>query len=389
MRGISGRASCVSPVVDLDVLVLGGGPAGAAAARALAGAGAAVAVAEQSSYDRFRVGETLPPEANILLGRLGLSGLLSDSCHVPSPGIVAAWGSEAPRENDFIFSPYGHGWHLDRRRFDESLAESAAAAGAELISKARAIRCERDDRRGWIVVLATPAATVTVNARWIVDATGRAAWLARSQGVPRRTYDRLVALVSVLDDSERADSRTFIEAMADGWWYVSALPNRRAIAAFFTDFDLHDLRAPVATALWNARVNASRLVRGRLLGTRPVTNTRVVACATSQAVRAAGDGWLAIGDAARAIDPLSSQGISWAIASGLDAATVALADRSAAAARYESEWDDRFRDYLTTRRMYYTAERRWPDAPYWRRRSAEPVPLRLSGLPGRWRVGKL
>lgn len=375
-----------SQVRDLDVLVLGGGPAGAAAAHALARAGATVAVAEQSAYDRFRVGETLPPEANLLLARLGLSGLLSDARHIPCPGIVAAWGSERPHENDFIFSPYGHGWHIDRRRFDESLARAAADAGSALIPEARAVRCERHGRDGWIAALATPAATLTINARWIVDATGRAGWLTHSQGVSRRTYDRQVALVGLLDDAEQADPRTFIEAMADGWWYISTLPERRAIAVFFTDFDLHDLRPPAANALWNARLDASHLARQRLSGIRPVTHTRVVVCTTSQAVRTFGDGWLAVGDAARTIDPLSSQGISWAIASGLDAASVVLADDfRAAAVWYASTWDDRFQDYLRTRRSYYTSERRWCDAPYWRRRSVEPAPLRRGGGNTFWR----
>src|SRR4051812_15159717 len=123
---------------DVDVLVLGGGPAGASAARALACGGASVVMAERSAYDRFRVGETLPPEANVLLARLGLAGLLGEGGHLPSPGIVASWGSSEPLENDFIFSPHGHGWHLDRRKFDESLARAAAEAGAECLTGARA-----------------------------------------------------------------------------------------------------------------------------------------------------------------------------------------------------------------------------------------------------------
>jgi flavin-dependent dehydrogenase len=83
-----------------------------------------------------------------------------------------------------------------------------------------------------------------------------------------------------------------------------------------------------------------------------------------------------VGDAARTIDPLSSQGISWAIASGLDAASVALAGDVGGAARYEADWDQRFRAYLATRRRYYTSERRWFNAPFWCRRSSEAASIR-------------
>lgn len=369
----------VSRSMDVDVLILGGGPAGASSARMLAAAGAVVAVAERSDYDRFRVGETLPPAANVLFAKLGLTRSLIDDGHLPSPGIVAAWGSAEPHENDFIFSPYGQGWHLDRRRFDRSLARSAADAGAELIPQARAVSCERDNSGGWSVALATPDRTITATSRWVIDATGRSSWFTHSQGIARRAHDRLIALLAVLDDPERSDPRTFIEAMPDGWWYVAAMPAARAIAAYFTDSDLHDLHPSAAESLWNNRLGASRLARERLLGTRQINGLRIVSCATMKAARAAGEGWLAVGDAARSIDPLSSQGISWAIAAGLDAASVVLhADPRSDSARYEAEWDDRFHDYLVTRRSYYAAERRWPASPFWERRSSEPLPLRRS-----------
>jgi flavin-dependent dehydrogenase len=361
---------------NVDVLVIGGGPAGASAAWALASAGVPVALAERSDYGRFRIGETLPPKVNVLLARLGLNASLGKAGHLPSPGVVALWGSDRPHENHFIFSPYGHGWHLDRRRFDESLAGLAAKAGAELIPKARAVSCERKSTGGWIVILTTPDSTITANARWVIDATGRSGWFTRLQGIAKHSYDRLIALVALLDDPARSDPRTFIEAMPDGWWYVSALPNNRAIAAYFTDSDLHDLHVGAAESLWRSRLGSSRLASERLLSTQRINGPRVVSCATTRASLAGGDGWLAVGDAARTIDPLSSQGISWAITAGCDAASVVLdVDPGPASARHETEWDERFLDYLVTRRNYYSSERRWTDAPFWRRRSVEPVPL--------------
>jgi flavin-dependent dehydrogenase len=362
--------------IEVEVLVLGGGPGGASASLALARVGVSVMLAERTAYDRFRIGETLPPRAKPLLARLGPAGSLAEAGHLPAPGIVAAWGSDVAHENDFIFSPHGHGWHLDRCRFDESLARAAAEAGAEWLVGARAVTCRKGDRLRWSIGLDTPAGPSIVGANWVIDATGRARWFARSRGVARRVYDRLIAVVAILDDAGRDDPRTFIEAMPDGWWYVSALPADRAIAAFFTDSDLHDLRPDTIGPLWDARLSASRLASRRIADARPIGAPRVVVCSTMKADRATGDGWLAVGDAARTIDPLSSQGISWAIASGLDAASLVIADDpTAATGHHEDEWEGRFRDYLTARRDYYASERRWPDSPFWRRRSARSEPL--------------
>jgi flavin-dependent dehydrogenase len=81
--------------------------------------------------------------------------------------------------------------------------------------------------------------------------------------------------------------------------------------------------------------------------------------------------WLATGDAAMAVDPLSSNGISYALISG---AGVALAmdhwlsgDRSTSYT-YENELDKEFEEYLRIRHNYYSMETRWPDATFWKRR---------------------
>ena len=58
-----------------------------------------------------------------------------------APGTVAVWGSETPYENDFIFNPYGNGWHIDRSRFDAMLARAAEEAGATVSLSARVISC--------------------------------------------------------------------------------------------------------------------------------------------------------------------------------------------------------------------------------------------------------
>src|SRR5688572_11234517 len=105
-----------------DVAIIGGGPAGTSSAIALARTGRSVAVLERSGYEEARIGETLPPEARVPLVRLGVWDRFLEQGHARSPGTASAWGREELEENDFIFNPFGNGWHLDRRRFDAMLA---------------------------------------------------------------------------------------------------------------------------------------------------------------------------------------------------------------------------------------------------------------------------
>ena len=96
-----------------DVAVLGGGPAGAAVASALIRRGYSTVVIEQSDYREARVGETLPPAIGPLLTSLGMWDQFLEDNHTPSFGIRSAWGSDDFQDNDFIFNPYGNGWHDD------------------------------------------------------------------------------------------------------------------------------------------------------------------------------------------------------------------------------------------------------------------------------------
>jgi len=57
--------------LSFDVVVAGGGPAGSATALDLSRRGFRVMLIEQSAYESFRVGETLPPEIRRLLTELG------------------------------------------------------------------------------------------------------------------------------------------------------------------------------------------------------------------------------------------------------------------------------------------------------------------------------
>src|SRR5262249_35243692 len=125
-------ATTVMTIGHADVAVVGGGPAGAVTALLLARAGAAVVMYEQSRYDALRLGETLPPSVNPLLRELGLGERFRALRSELSYQTASAGGAPEPAERSFVFSPHGHGWHVDRARFDHMLAEAAEEAGARV-----------------------------------------------------------------------------------------------------------------------------------------------------------------------------------------------------------------------------------------------------------------
>src|SRR5215813_10873009 len=138
---------------SIDVFVIGGGPAGSAAALKLARAGRAVALAERSRYEQARIGETLPPVAQLTLASLGLWERFQRQGHAPSYAIRSAWGEPRLHEQEFAFHPYGTGWHLDRQLFDRMLADAAQESGAKVYLGSRLENASREGSDGWRVSL--------------------------------------------------------------------------------------------------------------------------------------------------------------------------------------------------------------------------------------------
>jgi flavin-dependent dehydrogenase len=356
-----------------DVLVLGGGPAGGAIALTLARAGRAVVMVERSRYEQPRFGETLAPPTRLTLSSLGLWERFERQGHAPSYAIRSVWGSSEIYEQDFAFHPYGTGWHLDRQRFDSMIACAAEDAGAT-VWRGVHLETAQQECDGWRIGLRHEGAARNCRASFVVDATGRAASFARRSGAVRRAHDTLVGVAAFLSPVSRRTHREFytlVEAQESGWWYTALLPDLRMVAIFMTDADLLPRGRRSLPAFWQARLDEADHTRVRLRSFAIESGCRVVAANSSTLDRVTGDGWLAVGDAAMAFDPLSSQGISQALESGALAGKALerhLAGDIAALPKYIDHTSMVFRRYAQLYRHYYGREQRWQNSPFWRRR---------------------
>ncbi|CAN5886685.1 NAD(P)/FAD-dependent oxidoreductase [soil metagenome] len=361
-----------------DVAVIGGGPAGTGLAIALIRAGRKVAVLERSHYDSVRIGETLPPGARLPLNNLGVWDRFINEGHAASPAILSAWGQDELYENHFIFNPYGNGWHIDRRRFDEMLALVAEEAGAEVCRGARVTTCLPLASRDWQVKFTSEGKRGDLQAGFLVDATGRASVVARRQRAKRIFYDRLVGLMgffSACSPEEEIDYQTLVEAAEEGWWYSAWLPNLRLVVAYMTDADLIPEGCARDNEHWQNRLAKAPYTSSRVRGCRHETILHSVAANSYRMQCITGTNWLAVGDAATAFDPLSSRGIYNALQSGLQAAPAierCLRGDQTALEEYELWTQKNFDEYLRMRVMHYDREQRWPSSAFWQRRQMHP-----------------
>ena len=356
------------------VVIVGGGPAGASVAITLANRGLTPIILESRQQPDLKVGECLPPSAGPILQQLGLSEQLQRDGHLPSYGNRFVWGTPTPVERDYIFGTQGHGWQLDRARFEATLMNRARTDGADWRCGTRLVKCIWQ-HGCWTLIVKTPSGDSTLEADFVVDATGRASRLARQVGARQLRHDRLVGAALLLK-SQRGEgikeSFTLVEAVRSGWWYSGRLPDEKLMAVYFTDSDLLD-RKVLKTSGWFALLRETEHTHSRVRegNYKTLAEPHVLAAHAARLDVIAGERWLAVGDAAAAYDPLSSYGISSALGGGFYAAS-AIVDSFAgsrdALPAYMRIIEQAYAQYLIVHQETYALERRWPDELFWKRR---------------------
>ena len=329
-----------------DILVIGAGPAGAVIAHALASKGFDVAMATRLGPGGLRAPEVLAPNCAPMLAALDLVQVLERSPAIARPcwGVVRRWGDDHASIGDYLAEPGGRGFVVDRAGFDALLERRAMDAGAHrmVVNGSLALSHEKD---GWHVHAGADALT----GRFIVDATGRAAAIARRLGVRRERASRLVAFGHRTTDAHAAPGWLSVEGVRDGWRYRVRGCDGRTEAVLVTTPE-----------------GQRRARRGGNLH-----EPRFATDASSMALeRCAGTGWLAVGDAAASFDPIASQGLANAMSSALAGADAICEflehGRDEGLASYDAMVRRTWRHAVAGTRDVYDAERRWPDAPFWR-----------------------
>ncbi len=360
------------PALQADILIVGAGPAGCAAAIILAPL-CRVAVIERHAAPPERIGESLPGAARRMLATMGLLEEFLADGHLPRHALRSAWGRAEPEERDSLRDPDGNGWVLDRARFERRLRAAASSRGASLLAPARLVRLSRV-RESWLADVDHDGRPIALRARIVLDAGGRGSRALRRYGAKRVLGDRLICASFRMPRACFPPGVTQVEAEADGWWYASPLPDGAGMFAFHTDADLPAARLVCEAGGFKEKVKALPILSAFAEDfTADDPQIRVCAAQSTWLERVVGEGWLACGDAALAFDPLAAQGLFNALYTGFAAAgTIAgcLGGKAGMIRKYVDEIEDVRFEYRRHLAAWYQLERRWPHAPFWRRRHA-------------------
>lgn len=306
-----------------EVVVVGGGPAGAMAALCLARAGVPVRVFEREGFPRHKLcGDTLNPGALAVLGRhVDLEPLLSRS-H-PLDGMVLT-GPGGTR----VVGRYGAGLSgraVTRRDFDAWLLAEAASRGARIEESARVARTVRDAGivRG-VEVAGRGGAVRAHPAAMVIAADGRRSALARGLGLARHPSCRRWAIGAYFSDVEPLPSFGEMHVRVDRYVGVAGVPGGLTRACLVVPRQPGPGAMPLSADMFLDRLRADPILAPRFARARMVDAPTVLGPMAVDVAAAGVPGLLLAGDAAGFIDPITGDGVRFALEGGCLAAEVAL-----------------------------------------------------------------
>ena len=299
--------------LSADVCVMGAGPAGCVMAARLAQLGLVVCLIERETFPRRHLGESLSPGVLPLVATIGARGTVEAAGFTRVRRVLSNWDGPLAERVD----PGEQGLLVDRGRFDALLADRARALGVDVMQPAVVREFAQEDN-GWRLGVEAGGSIRHLAARYLVDATGRAAALA---GRRRRTGPRTVALYAYWE-GRRLPAQSRIGAGANEWYWGVPLPDGLYNTLVFVDgASLGGRTRQAREARFHELVGRSSLMDGcdesRLVGqvlAADATPYLDDQCVTRTQIK--------IGDSALALDPLSSSGVQKAIQTALSGAVV-------------------------------------------------------------------
>lgn len=365
-----------SSETDTQVAIIGGGSAGACCALALRQCGVKhITVIESSCYDQFRIGESIPPESKPLMLQLGIWQAFLNEQHEPCYGSRSWWGDERRGYNDSLLNPLGHGWHLDRVKFNRFLALQTEAAQVSLLTGYQFCSAEHKSNGGYTMQLLHGKHSHVLTADFVIDASGAKGVFAKSQGSHKLFSSPLVCssrLFEITDSCHPLSGLTHLEAVDTGWWYAARLPHNKLLLSHNTDGDTFKNLRMKNSQYWEAELQRSSNTYQFIEGCHPLDDNPVIYSTPSFVLdKMIGTHWLSIGDAASCYDTITSQGIIKSMSDGVSVANEVaryLQNKDySVLERYQSYISQRHQQYRHMRDYYYRQEGRFKNNSFWKK----------------------
>lgn len=313
----------LSSPIDIDVLIIGGGPAGSCAGTVLARRGWRVTMLEKDRHPRFHIGESLLPMNMPILERMGVLEKVREI------GVLKL-GADFPADdgsfNIFDFGRAlrdnpGFAFQVKRDEFDHLLFEHARENGVDARDQTPVQSMESDDD-GQIIVRAGGRLW---RPRYLLDASGRDTFLGNQLKLKQKNpHHASAAVFSHFNGVARREGRNAgnvsIYRHEHGWaWMIPLRDGSMSVGTVCWPDYLKTRRVDSEQFLMDTLQRIPELAQ-RMRGAERIAPVHVTGNYAYECRKMHGRHWTLIGDAYAFVDPMFSSGVFLAMHSAEQAA---------------------------------------------------------------------
>jgi flavin-dependent dehydrogenase len=351
----AGVCDAGSSVPEIDVVIIGGGPAGTTIGTLLVEKGWRVVLLEQDHHPRFHIGESLLPMNLPIFRRLGVLeqvqriGVVKHGAEFCPAG--AGDRPETIYFKDALQPSTPSAFQVRRAEFDELLFRTCAERGVMALEgvRVRDVAFGPGDRHR-VEARDADGRTLRWQARFVVDASGRDTFLSRKLGLKQKNPRHHTAAIfghfrNVVRRPGPDEGNISIYWFRHGWfWMIPLRDGLMSVGAVCSPAYLKSRKTSTTELLWQT-IGLCPEVRDRMAEAEIVEEARATGNYSYLSSKMWGDGWLLVGDAFAFVDPVFSTGVYFAMNGATlaaDAVDAHLRDPATAAPAFR-----RFEDAVT------------------------------------------
>lgn len=348
---------------EVDVFIIGAGPAGSIAGAKLVQEGFSVKVVDKLKMPRFVIGESLLPRCLELLEDANMLQPVVDEKFQFKGGVAFR-----TVEDDFValdFSKnlgqkWGSAFQVKREVFDEILINDARDKGCDVEFEVEVIAY--DEVQNIITVKDLAANEETYKAKKVLDASGYGKVLPRLLGLeaPSCLALRRATFARVDKDNRSDDEKSgyiFVDIVGDNeaWiWNIPFSDGTTSVGVVCTE-EYFAKQNMTDTEFWEDVIYSNKYSAARYADSKRTQDVVSLGGYSSAVTKLFDKNFILTGNASEFLDPVFSSGVTLALESGAKAAELTSRELKGESVDYKVEYEDYmmlginvFRDYVET-----------------------------------------
>lgn len=352
---------------QIDVLVIGAGPAGTVAAGILKKNGFDVQIVEKTKFPRFVIGESLLPRCMEALEEAGLLKAVEARNFQQKTGAKFVWGDKLC---DFRFTQqYTKGWNyayqVPRAHFDKTLADACEEMGIPVHYETEVVHVIiHEDGSSETTVKKKDGSLETIEARFIVDGSGYGRVIPTLFGLnkPSTQHTRKAMFAHIRDphrlETDEPDRITVYVHNMKTWIWVIPFSNGSTSVGYVGSPDFFDQFPGSLTQQFKAMLNAEPVLKKRFRDFELIWDEpRFLQGWSATTDTFYGKGFVLTGNVTEFLDPVFSSGVTLATVSSQKAANLVVKHLRGE----KVDWEN---DYMLQMQMGVNVFRTFVDAWY-------------------------